>query len=555
MKTLNLCGKKKRLVPLKLIFFLTIYLMTNLLFSSEAGIKKLYFKYSNNKISYLGEKKTIEPTINIRRKIGDWEIVFEGDNHKIIYKTRIFDPTLYSFDLDAPYTSYKAGEKQFKEIIFSVEIPTSIQYKRIFFYELLHPFSIDEEISPVKSNYFKKNISLLTIKEKKIYSPKLKSIDSIKIFSHQKFINNGNDKRRIDIVFIPVQYSESELGNFHKTINFLLYDVCWGGWEDKRTFFDASPMKEFKKLFNFHYLDIINFPMDWQEEIACSGDSCKEWLDNLIKKFIPVPPDIYVFVVKTFQWSSLSSYWSIIIRDDSCGNVLLRAFSRSSIGGGLYNEFDTTDNCKDEKAKEIISRKNITVFTDKDLIPWKHWILDSTPLPTPNTLTYKNTVGAFEGGYDYKCYYYRPQEKCVLHGDLWDFCKVCREYFTLTLLDNWFDPYVSAKSNVPSQGMIIYPSDTPFLNFFITVDEGLLSMLDTPNIVWLLDDKPIEGTDGKRGISINTSLLKAGKHTVKVAIVGEVVGTTGFVRKYHDNHYYYTFPEFEIGKGKFKRQR
>lgn len=523
-------------------------------------LKKLFFKYDKNTITYLGEK-SINQKFYHSPKLGDWEVLFFDSRQKIIFKTKIFNPLRESYDLDTPYTPFKAKDNYLKESIFSVIIPSSVKFKKISFYNLNIVkasgsllLEKDKDIYKDKLNIKKLIFNLKNVKRKKA-SFKLKNIDSTKIISHKKFIDNGNERRRIDVVFIPVQYSEEEFESFHKTINFMLYDVCWGGWTDRRTFFDASPMKEFKRMFNFHYLDVVNFPMDWQQETACMGDTCKEWLDNFVNKFIPIAPDIYVFVVKDYPWSSMSSYWSIIIRKDSCGNVLLRAFSRSSIGGGLYNEFDTTDNCSDKEPKEIISAKNVTVFTDKDLIPWKHWIYDSTPLPTPNNLFYKNVVGAFEGAYDYKCYYYRPQEKCVLHGDLWDFCKVCREYFTITLLDNWLTPYITATSNVTSGEEVIQPEDTPFLNFSINVDEVILSMFDTPNIVWLLDDKPIEGTDGKRSISLNSSLLKPGKHTVKVAIVGEIKGTAGFIRKFHDNHYYYTFPEFEIGKGKFNRGR
>ncbi len=558
-KNFFLLVKGEKCIIKKLLLFLLLTISFTFTMNSFT-LKKLFFKYSKGEIKYMGEK-CINQKFYKFPKVGDWEIVFYNHRQNIVFKTRVFNPLRKSYDLDTPYTPFKAKEEFLKESLFSVNIPSSIKFEKVSFYDLNNvktlPFiPLERKMNESKNTFEIKKIifTLRNVKRKKV-SLKLKNINSAKIISHKKFIDNGNEIRRVDVVFIPVQYSKEEFESFHKSINFMLYNVCWGGWTDRRTFFDASPIKEFKRMFNFHYLDIANFPMDWQQETACMGDACKEWLDNFVKKFIPIAPDIYVFVVKDYPWSSMSSYWSIIIRKDSCGNVLLRAFSRSSIGGGLYNEFDTTDNCKDKEPKEIISAKNVTVFIDKDLIPWKHWIYDSTPLPTPNNLFYKNVVGAFEGAYDYKCHYYRPQEKCVLHGDLWDFCKVCREYFTITLLDNWLTPYTSATSNVTTGEEVIQPEDTPFLKFSISIDEVILSMFDTPNIVWLLDDKPIEGSDGKREISLNTSFLKAGKHTVKVAIVGEIKGTTGFIRKFYDNHYYYTFPEFEIGKGKFNRGR
>jgi hypothetical protein len=40
---------------------------------------------------------------------------------------------------------------------------------------------------------------------------------------------------------------------------------------------------------------------------------------------------------------------------------------------------------------------NTTGFTTKDEIPWRLWIEDDTPLPTPYTEEYLNKIGAFEG--------------------------------------------------------------------------------------------------------------------------------------------------------------
>ena len=40
---------------------------------------------------------------------------------------------------------------------------------------------------------------------------------------------------------------------------------------------------------------------------------------------------------------------------------------------------------------------NTTGFTTKDDIPWRKWIDDDTPLPTPYTEEFLDKIGAFEG--------------------------------------------------------------------------------------------------------------------------------------------------------------
>ena len=62
-------------------------------------------------------------------------------------------------------------------------------------------------------------------------------------------------------------------------------------------------------------------------------------------------------------------------------------------------------------------------FDDKD---WKKMVAASTPVPTPNTEKYKNTVGVFEGGGYVNKGVYRPYLTCLMREFSTDqFCPVC----------------------------------------------------------------------------------------------------------------------------------
>jgi hypothetical protein len=556
-------NKKGYLLKTKLsYFFISLFLFLTFSFSANQShiFKKYFFEYHNNKILYKGVKNTDVLNNYYINDNGKYIIKFYDYNMSLLKTVNIDEPGIIQTDKKSSINQIYGSTIKKDNYIFSITLPKKIKPSYIKFFKKFENIDKNDNDFIEINLYNKDKEKLLFINQTKInldkkYKRDFSSVNDAIILSHSKFIDNGPDKRRVDIVFIPMDYYENEMNSFHNTIHNILYNVCWGGWTDKRTFFDASPIKEFKKLFNFHYLDIINFPSDWDKQINCTGDDCKTWLDNYIKSYINTPPDIYVFITKSYPWSSLTSYWYIILRKDSCGNTLLRALARSVLGGRLYNEFDTEDNYSDGKALNEISDKNITIYTERDKIPWKHWISLTTPLPTPNTVYFKNTVGAFEGGNDYKYYYYRPQEKCVLHGDLWDFCKVCREHFTITLLKQWIHPFISASTNTPTSDTPINSADTPVLRFSVSLDTGLLTMFDSSEIVWFMDEKKMDIYDGKTSIEINTSDIKAGKHIIKAALVGQVRGTEGFIRKYIDTNFYYSFSEFELSKGEYKRDR
>jgi hypothetical protein len=51
---------------------------------------------------------------------------------------------------------------------------------------------------------------------------------------------------------------------------------------------------------------------------------------------------------------------------------------------------------------------NTTTQTDLSMIKWNAWIPNGTPIPTPPTTTYQNTVGLFEGAHYHATGWYRP---------------------------------------------------------------------------------------------------------------------------------------------------
>lgn len=76
---------------------------------------------------------------------------------------------------------------------------------------------------------------------------------------------------------------------------------------------------------------------------------------------------------------------------------------------------------------------NVTQQTNRSLIKWAAWILDSTPVPTPDTPSYASVVGLFEGAEYQTTGWYRPQHICEMRELDNAYCKVCAEALVKTI--------------------------------------------------------------------------------------------------------------------------
>lgn len=78
---------------------------------------------------------------------------------------------------------------------------------------------------------------------------------------------------------------------------------------------------------------------------------------------------------------------------------------------------------------------NTTKFTVRDSIPWKAWIEDTTPIPTPwpsGTVGLDSVIGVYEGANQAEKGWYRPAKRCVMNINGFSYCRVCRERLTFS---------------------------------------------------------------------------------------------------------------------------
>lgn len=84
-------------------------------------------------------------------------------------------------------------------------------------------------------------------------------------------------------------------------------------------------------------------------------------------------------------------------------------------------------------------------------LKWLPWVEDGTPLPTPDTSTYSNVVGTFEGARYLTTGIYRPWRSCLMKILGPQFCPICREAH----ISAFFDIVEPVDSATPPPGVPI----------------------------------------------------------------------------------------------------
>lgn len=541
------------------IFILIIFSSFNQIFSITQDAYQLFFSYKYGILTYEGCTNVRVPRKRIERNDGDWRVLIFNTKGNIAFQMNISDQRIINYDEMLPDGSFTGFRELKNEARFSIYIPIidkieSIEiFKDITEKQYSHE-NLSEEINLRKIGGCKLNLS-------KVYTIQ-DSNEIPKIINVEKLIDNGPDDRRIVVVFFPKAFSESELEIYRSNVNDLLYAGRPGQYpydDDFLGIFHSFPLKEFYNCFNFYRVDVTDFSYDFS----------KSWFDDYLKDYLPFGADIYCFLDRT-KWGGLGWSWGMSIGrkkdvggyetpSNGLGNLFLHELGHTDVGGFLGDEYVYVelDNCSEPPPLYDSGAPNITIFTEKNMIKWKHWISDITPLPTKNPYsvgTYEYyrypVIGAFEGA-TWKCYYYRPKFRCKMYGSV-NFCGVCREFITIDLLTDWIDVFKFASSNIQD---IIYRGQIPSLNFSVSLDQVLLSNINNPQIIWYLDGQPLFVFNDKTNIDIDVLSFLPGKHQIKVAVIGKFKGTEEFIRKDVDTNFYYSFPKFEVTKGSHKRKK
>ncbi|HRY95894.1 MAG TPA: M64 family metallopeptidase [Myxococcota bacterium] len=186
------------------------------------------------------------------------------------------------------------------------------------------------------------------------------------------------------------------------------------------------------------------------------------------------------------------------------GDIAIHEFGHSF--GGLADEYEDAypgyPGCGSD-----CPEPNVTTRTVREEVKWNPWIDAATPVPTPETGTYWDAVGVFEGARYQTTGVFRPKQACFMRQYGVPFCEVCEEALVLSVYQQ-VSPLDSASPAGPvSLGScdlasfeVAYPRPVP----------------DTVEVTWRVDGQVVQ--TGGAGFELDASGLSIGAHQLEAEI-------------------------------------
>ncbi|MBE0651766.1 MAG: peptidase M64, partial [Bacteroidales bacterium] len=215
----------------------------------------------------------------------------------------------------------------------------------------------------------------------------------------------GNPANRVDVVILPEGYTKAEMGKFivdcKKFVN---------------EFFSVAPYSNNKDKFNFRAV------------LAPSKQSGTDIPAEHIWRNTIMNTSYYTFNSERYLMTMDDKSVRDLAANAPYDQIYILVNSPKYGGGAIYNDYNVAVNGNSESGKILVHEfghgfagladeyydnstsyhhfynlniepwePNITTLKDFGK-KWKHLVKPGTPIPTPATKQYINTVGAFEGG-------------------------------------------------------------------------------------------------------------------------------------------------------------
>ena len=329
----------------------------------------------------------------------------------------------------------------------------------------------------------------------------------------------GDPANRMDLLIMGDGYTDSESAKFAADAAAVADN-----------FFNLSPYAEYKNYVNIHTLFTPSTESGADHppyvagcsvgDLSCCGDSLMQ-SDQLAGTFVATAfhsayctqnihrlltvntSAVFAAAAEVPDWEQIL----VIVNDTTYGGSggIVAAFSMHSLAvniaqheyghsfTGLADEYDTPfpgfPACGDIKGSPC--EPNVTDQTNRALIKWAPWILEETPVPTPEDVPqYASAVGLFEGARYLTTGMYRSGDYCLMRALGKPFCEVPSQAYVLRLYEGgWGVPasgidMIEPGSENPAPGNV----STPFPGS-VTFTVGLLGPVGGPplEVKWYVD--------------------------------------------------------------------
>ncbi|MFA3781949.1 M64 family metallopeptidase [Melioribacteraceae bacterium 4301-Me] len=263
--------------------------------------------------------------------------------------------------------------------------------------------------------------SYFIIKEQKVKYPSFRVLYS------------GLSEKKLDIVIVPEGYTKEEMSKFK---------------EDCKKFvgylFSYSPFKEFKNKFNIWGIeapsieDGTDIPGEnvWKNTLLNShfytfgSERYLMTTDYFLVRDVAsnAPYDQIFILVNTSKYGggAVYNYYTLSAIDNRLSKqIIVHEFGHGL--AGLADEYGNDNTYQDMYPTDVEPwEPNLTTlvnFSSK----WEKLIKPGTPIPTPPTEKYKNTIGVFEGGGYVEKGVYRPTLNSIMNSfSSNEFNEVCK---------------------------------------------------------------------------------------------------------------------------------
>ncbi len=256
---------------------------------------------------------------------------------------------------------------------------------------------------------------------------------------YDTLVDNGDPEHRLDVAIIGDGYARDEMGMFEEDVQSIIDE-----------FHRVEPIRTYAKHFNFHRINIISKQSGvddrWSKPpiraksplgshfsfIAARRLVGWDWRVKQVANRSGVPWDSLLVVVNTPRRGGATRF-SLSIgyasRNSSDFPRIMIHESGHSIAK-LIDEY--TGELPDFKFLNNRSFPNLLPFANSSTSykkpPWKVWIDDKTPCPTPvDDGLPLDCVGAVQGSFYTNYGTYRPTRDCMMRRHSQPFCPVCRE--------------------------------------------------------------------------------------------------------------------------------
>jgi hypothetical protein len=256
---------------------------------------------------------------------------------------------------------------------------------------------------------------------------------STNIFSQatiQQVVSNGPTNRRLNVVVFSEGYTSSQLPKFLSTDVPLLLNHL----------FATEPFQEYAPYYNAFAISVAS--AESGSDHPSQGIFHNTFFNSTyetggVTRLLTLDGTGYFRADSLLQLLMPEYDLVFVIVNDpvyggSGGSIAVTSINSSAPEIVVHETGHTMAHLGDEYATATPGfvgneTPNTTAQTDRDLIKWGTWILETTPIPTPQTSAYGGVVGLFEGASYEATGWYRPKLNCKMQTLGFPFCEVCGE--------------------------------------------------------------------------------------------------------------------------------